>query len=215
MILSETAILEEYEKGNIIIDPFDPDMVNPQSVDVRLGEWISAGPNINGKDPLTEYGLGIKQLVSKQGRPMGRCAAFFLSPIHEEDSGKEVHDSTWNGYYLSTSFTLAHTEEFIGIAAGSGLCCELKLKSTLARMGLDHANAGWIDQGYFNRITLELYSHQLIELRAGMKIAQVVFHRTEGEGNYEGKYQKHRTLEEVKRNWKPEDMLPDTSGIYK
>ena len=37
MILCREAILDAYERGEIVIDPFDERLVNPNSVDVRFG----------------------------------------------------------------------------------------------------------------------------------------------------------------------------------
>ena len=40
MILCREAILESYERGDIVIDPFDIRLVNPNSVDVRFGSHL-------------------------------------------------------------------------------------------------------------------------------------------------------------------------------
>ena len=40
MILCREAIIEAYEKGEIVIDPFDIRLVNPNSVDVRFGSHL-------------------------------------------------------------------------------------------------------------------------------------------------------------------------------
>lgn len=57
------------------------------------------------------------------------------------------------------------------------ISAEFSLKSTLARNGLEHLMAGWIDAGFTNsKLTLELKNatrkHRLV-LTAGMKIGQV------------------------------------------
>ena len=41
MILSDTRIQEEMEKGTIIIQPFNPDSLGSNSYDVRLGPWLA------------------------------------------------------------------------------------------------------------------------------------------------------------------------------
>ena len=40
MILCREDILRSYEKGEIVIDPFDMRLVNPNSVDVRFGKTL-------------------------------------------------------------------------------------------------------------------------------------------------------------------------------
>lgn len=55
-------------------------------------------------------------------------------------------------------------------------------------------------------------SHYTIPLVVGRRIAQIVFFETGAtlETSYEqqGKYQCEATLEEVKKNWRPQAMLP-------
>lgn len=41
MILSDKRILEEIEKGNIVIEPFDINCLGTNSYDVHLGEWMA------------------------------------------------------------------------------------------------------------------------------------------------------------------------------
>ncbi len=41
MILSDRRILEEMEKGNIIIEPFDREALGSNSYDVRLGKYLA------------------------------------------------------------------------------------------------------------------------------------------------------------------------------
>lgn len=61
------------------------------------------------------------------------------------------------------------------------LSAEYKLKSSMARMGLNHLNAGWCDAGWHGScLTLELVNttrYHKIELRAGDPIGQMVFFR--------------------------------------
>lgn len=65
------------------------------------------------------------------------------------------------------------------------------LKSSLARQGLDHALAGFVDPGFEGQLTLELHAHCPIVLTHGQRIIQLVLHRLEGEVEmpYNGKYQ--------------------------
>ena len=65
------------------------------------------------------------------------------------------------------------------------------LKSSLARQGLDHALAGFVDPGFRGQLTLELHAHCPIVLTHGQRIIQLVLHRLEAEPEvvYAGKYQ--------------------------
>lgn len=68
---------------------------------------------------------------------------------------------------------LASTEEYFRFP--TDVAGTVYLKSSLARQGLDHALAGWIDPGFEGNITLELHCHRAITLTAGQRICQVVF----------------------------------------
>ena len=37
MILSDGTLRKHFESGHIVLDPYDPELVQPASVDVRLG----------------------------------------------------------------------------------------------------------------------------------------------------------------------------------
>ena len=78
-------------------------------------------------------------------------------------------------------------------------------------------DAGWGDVGYFNRWTMEVTNNSqyfTIPLVVGRRVGQMVFYEIEplkhapdyvGEG---GKYQKSQEIEEVKRTWHPDMMIP-------
>jgi deoxycytidine triphosphate deaminase len=80
-------------------------------------------------------------------------------------------------------------------------------------------DAGWIDPGYINRITLEIYNlnqHESIVIPVGERIGQMIFHKTgkvegsysDGRGGVSGKYQHTDNLSELIKTWKPSDLLP-------
>lgn len=73
-------------------------------------------------------------------------------------------------------FVLAVTQQEFNLPLD--LSAEYKLKSSLARVGLNHALAGWCDPGWRGALTLELQNttqHHVIALRKGDRIGQMVF----------------------------------------
>lgn len=81
-------------------------------------------------------------------------------------------------YHLQPGeFILASSIETFNLP--SHISAEYKLKSTMARNGLEHLNAGWCDAGWHgSRLTLELKNmtnRNTLILRPGMKIGQMVF----------------------------------------
>jgi dCTP deaminase len=111
---------------------------------------------------------------------------------------------------------LAHTAEFIG--GRNCIVAKMYARSSLGRNFVEVCkDAGWGDVGYFNRWTMEVTNnsqHFTIPLVVGRRIGQIVFYEVEPlketpdyvrEG---GKYQKSQDIEEVKKMWKPEMMVP-------
>lgn len=76
-------------------------------------------------------------------------------------------------------FVLASSKEVFHLP--NNISAEYKLKSSMARIGLEHLNAGWCDAGWHGSVlTLELKNmtrfHHLL-LSEGDKIGQIVFFR--------------------------------------
>jgi len=72
-------------------------------------------------------------------------------------------------------FVLAHSMQTVFIP--DDCAGQVALRSSAARMGLDHALSGWIDSGFCGEITFELKNQlQLhdIELKAGMRLLQLI-----------------------------------------
>ena len=76
---------------------------------------------------------------------------------------------------------LASTMEFVNIPRT--VACDLKLKSTLGRLWINHSLAGWCDPGFSGQITLELQNLGPVPfvLEAGRRIAQLIFIKMESE----------------------------------
>jgi dCTP deaminase len=84
---------------------------------------------------------------------------------------------------------LATTVETVKLPAH--LAGAVYLKSSLARQGLDHALAGWVDPGFEGQLTLELHAHRTLELAPGQKIVQLVLMQlvAHAAAPYQGRYQ--------------------------
>ena len=98
-------------------------------------------------------------------------------------------------------FILASSFETFNLP--NNIAAEYKLKSSLARSGLQHLMAGWCDPGWNgSKLTLELKNvtrYADLVLRAGMKIGQVVFWECEPvpeENSYavKGQYNNDKTV---------------------
>jgi dCTP deaminase len=158
-LLTYTELLELVDNGTL--KNSDPDLVNAASIDIRMGESMLKESDIvrDGRDV---------DLANKESPWMMMAKKFGIRD-----------DVYWVLY--PGEFALVHSMEVFNLP--DWLACEYKLKSSLARAGLDHALAGWADPGFHDAsLTLEiknnLQRHNLI-LRPGMKIGQMVFWRGE------------------------------------
>lgn len=151
MILSDQTINEAIRSGRITIDPFDPAMVQPSSVDLRLDRRFLVFRNhtravIDVKEDLSD----LTEMVEIE--PDG---VFLLHP---------------------GEFVLGSTAE--RIAVGNDLVGRIEGKSSLGRLGLlIHTTAGFVDAGFDGHITLELsnVASLPITLYPQMKIGQISF----------------------------------------
>jgi len=150
VVLSDRTIARLLEEGRIEIDPYDPSLLQPSSVDVRVDRYFRVFRNNlypfidvkQAQDDLTE-------LVEVDGEP------FILHP------GEFVLGSTLERVRLP--------EDVVGRLDG---------KSSLGRLGLlIHSTAGFIDPGWDGHVTLELsnVANLPITIYPEMKIGQLSF----------------------------------------
>jgi dCTP deaminase len=84
-------------------------------------------------------------------------------------------------YIRPGEFCLAESREVFNLP--NNIAAEYKLKSSMARNGLNHLLAGWCDPGWYgSTLTLELHNvtqYHTIKLQPGVKIGQMVFYEVE------------------------------------
>lgn len=172
MILSDRDIRKQIESGRLVIEPFDPELVQPSSVDLRVDDEFrvfanTRYPYIDVRNPMEDLTEAVKV---KADEP------FILHP------GEFVLGSTLERVTLP--------DDLVGRIEG---------KSSLGRLGLlIHSTAGFIDAGWTGHLTLELsnVANLPITIYPGMKIGQLcLFEMTSpAERPYgeRGKYQGQR-----------------------
>lgn len=153
MLLSDRDLRKEFEAGRLGLDPFDVDMVQPSSIDVRLDRYFRVFDNTKYThiDPSIQQDE-LTSLVEQDGDD-----PFVLHP------GEFVLGST-----------------FEQVTLPDDLAGRLEGKSSLGRLGLlTHSTAGFIDPGFSGHITLELsnVANLPITLWPGMKIGQLCLFR--------------------------------------
>ena len=153
MLLSDRDIRAQVESGRVVLDPWDPAMVQPSSVDVRLDRYFRLFDNHKYAviDPAADQS-DLTRLVD-----VGPDQPFVLHP---------------------GEFVLGATHEVVTLP--DDIAARLEGKSSLGRLGLlTHSTAGFIDPGFTGHVTLELSNTATmpILLHPGMKIGQLCFFR--------------------------------------
>ena len=105
-----------------------------------------------------------------------RVGDHWICPTRDPEEFRAPHVKLFPGEVV-----LASTMEHVHIPRD--VACDLKLKSTLGRLWINHSLAGWCDPGFEGEITLELQNlgPQPFVLAAGQRIAQLIFIAMESE----------------------------------
>jgi dCTP deaminase len=175
VLLSDRDILAEIEAGRVGLDPFDPGMIQPSSIDVRLDKFFRVFDNHKYPhiDPAAD----------------------------QSDLTREIEVATGEEFILHPGeFVLGSTYELVTLP--DDIAARLEGKSSLGRLGLlTHSTAGFIDPGFSGHVTLELANVATlpIKLYPGMKIGQVCYFRLSsaadnpyGSEKYGSRYQGQR-----------------------
>ncbi len=149
VLLSDRDIKEQISLNRVGVEPFDPAMVQPSSVDVRLDRIFRVFEN----HKYSEIDPSIEQPELTREVTVEPDEHFILHP---------------------GEFVLASTYEVITLP--DDIAGRLEGKSSLGRLGLlTHSTAGFIDPGFSGHITLELsnVANLPVKLFPGMKIGQL------------------------------------------
>jgi dCTP deaminase len=172
VVLSDRTIRSEIEAGRIVIDPFDEELIQPSSVDVRVDRRFrvfhnARYPYIDVRQPMED----LTELVE-----VSDSEPFILHP---------------------GEFVLGQTLEQVTLP--DDVVARLEGKSSLGRLGLlIHSTAGFVDSGFSGNLTLELsnVANLPITIYFGMPIGQISFMRMDGpvenpygSGQADSKYQ--------------------------
>jgi dCTP deaminase len=156
VVLSDRTIRAEIEAGRIVIEPFDSELIQPSSVDVRVDRRFrvfhnARYPFIDVRQPME----GLTELVE-----VAENEPFILHP---------------------GEFVLGQTLEQVTLP--DDVVARLEGKSSLGRLGLlIHSTAGFVDSGFSGNLTLELsnVANLPITIYHGMPIGQISFMRMDG-----------------------------------
>ncbi len=150
-VLSDGTISRLVSEGRIGIDPWDPGLVQPASVDLRLGDSFRVFHN--HRATAIDLRRPPENLTEEVVVPEGE--SFVIHP---------------------GEFCLGRTLEWVELP--DDIVARIEGKSSLGRLGLIvHATAGFCDPGWKGTLTLELnnLTRVPIILHPGLEIAQLSF----------------------------------------
>jgi len=187
-VLSDGTIVRLVEEGRIRIEPWDPSLVQPASVDLRLGDTFRVFDN-------------------------HRIAAIDLRE-RPENLTSEVRIEPGEPFVIHPGeFCLGRTLEWVELP--DDVVARIEGKSSLGRLGLIvHATAGFCDPGWRGTLTLELnnLTRVPIKLYPGLLIAQLSFmtldrpaQRPYGSAELGSHYQGQREATESRYDGAPAD----------
>lgn len=151
VLLSDRDIRTQLDAGRVTLEPYDVEMIQPASIDVRLDKYFRLFDNHRYPviDPAQDQ-PDLTRLVD-----VGPDDPLVLHP---------------------GEFVLGATYERVTLP--DDIAARLEGKSSLGRLGLlTHSTAGFIDPGFTGHVTLELSNTATmpIMLWPGMKIGQLCF----------------------------------------
>lgn len=192
-ILSGSAIRKAVESGDITLDPYVPDNIQPNSIDVRLGHEVRvfsafvASPTVRvdfrGRESEIKYSNSA--LLSSglfADVPRWDTSSHYEYPCL--DSKKEnpttlhlMDESGWiikpGILYLMHCVEAVHTNKYRAEIVG---------KSSIARLGITiHCTAAHAETGFSGQFTLESHGVHPVKLYPYMFIGQITFETVEGE----------------------------------
>jgi dCTP deaminase len=216
-VYSNKQIRQAIDEGHIICHPFEPKHVSHASLDVTLGYYFYRIETLNDRTIYNPFDSeDVERYFDGPYKAMKHvdwCKLNGFKPVNNIPLDHPVIS------LKPRERILAHTHEFFGINPPGAY--ELKSRSSWGRNGVAVCfDAGWVDPGYINRLTLEIYNlneRETVLLPVGERIGQAVFHETgEVEGNYgegrgngfSGKYQQGTDIDIIIQTWSPDMMLP-------
>lgn len=168
--LTGLEILKQVKEGNIIINPFDQNCINPNSYNLHLGNTLKIYKK-------TAHNV-ILDAAQKE---------FEMEEFQIPDDGFVLEPGT---LYLGTAEEWTETDKYVPQIDG---------RSSTGRLGLTvHMTAGFGDIGFKGRWTLEIFVIHPIRIYAGLEIAQISYQTVEGDTGYlyNGRYQGQQTVVE-------------------
>lgn len=170
MKLSDGGILKRIKKGDIYIEDFDLERLNPNSYNLRLHNELTVYKNSLDNEPLD-----MRKEMETYTFNIDKKNGFLMYP---------------NKLYLGRTKEYTKTHNLVPGLEG---------RSSIGRLGIDiHATAGFGDNGFEGYWTLELSCTEPVYIYPDIEVCQIYYEPLMGEiiRTYDsGKYQKNKGIQ--------------------
>jgi deoxycytidine triphosphate deaminase len=164
--------------GDKLISPYDESLVNPSSVDVRIGNKLLLLTITDKK----EYKKALR-LLRKQDVAYG-INTQTLTYLNMLVKWKEIDLSSYsseNPYWLLPNAKIL-VESLETFYFPDNICGQFRLKSSRGREFYEHLEAGWIDCGWSgSKLTMEIENrnHNCLPIYQGLRMGQIILFKTD------------------------------------
>lgn len=197
-MLTGAEILKQVKKGNIKIDPFDENQLNPNSYNLRLDSSLaiySRGADRSEHIPIHCYDMAdgeFKRITPDIAPECPFAESYQLAPIDMKKDNELIRfDIPKAGYvlrprvlYLGRTKEHTFTDKYIPMING---------RSSGGRLGISiHVCAGFGDIGFDGTWTLEITAVEPVIIYPDVEIAQICYFSPVGSKRmlYNGRYNK-------------------------
>lgn len=188
--LTGPAILKAIELGWIKIEPFDPNFVNPHSVDLHLGPTLKMYRNdaprgahyprfshlsdANQRHPKIN-GSRVYDFIDSKHPPVLEDVPLQCIPTRPEEEGWFLYPGV---LYLGSTLEYTETRGYRPVLDG---------RSSTGRLGaFMHITAGYGDNGFRGHWTLEIMVVEPLILYPGQRLLQISYETLEGQQTFYG-----------------------------
>lgn len=235
-MLSGLEIKKQIKEGNIVISDFDESRLNPNSYNIRLGsklkvykKAIASSDEINAEinkrmepymeeiqkimtdvqslngETSDENNKRIKELTKTKEDIVNQVLRDYALDPKKDNETMDI-EIPENGYILipGTLYlgeTVEYTETY-------GFVPNIDGRSTTGRLGIEvHRTAGFGDNGFKGKWTLEITSTHPVIVYPNMEIGQLYYETIDGDSSlmYNGKYQNQKGVQSAKVDNKLKD----------
>ena len=190
MILVKPCILDEYRAGNIIFTGDINKAINPNSINVTIGNYLETYEPFEVVE--TDKGSRVYPVLDR-GDTVLDCAK--KNETYKLEIPEEGLILAPELFYLGFTVECGGSSKFVPMYEG---------RSSLARLGLiSHFSAGFGDVGFDKQWTLEIATKLPLKIYPGMEIGQIYFVKGSiddmpEEMKYKGKYSAQKGVQSSK-----------------